>query len=310
MDKKKRIKSSYKTCKICNRICYTRRFQRGFENWTSGNVDIDKFIQDNQLLSHDDLGNILEWIPYDKFYDIEHIANDRYQANWIDGNIIDWDIKNKNWKRKGQNMIIVLKKLNNLKDITVEFMNEIDIAYGITQNPKTKDYIIVLDNKCKKCNDTCYSIHFRQNFNNWTSGNDNIDKFIQDTQLSTHNSVKEVLEWIPYDKFYDKFYGITHIVENEFKANWIDGNIWDWDNNNQNWKRKNQNMIVVLKKLNNPKHFKLEFMNEINIAYGITQNPETKDYMMILKNIKLEMMILINIFKILSYQLIKIWKKH
>jgi hypothetical protein len=41
-------------------------------------------------------------------------------------------------------------------------------------------------NKCKKCKDTCYTIHFQHNFENWTSGNNNIDKFIQSTQLSAH----------------------------------------------------------------------------------------------------------------------------
>ncbi|GBB91805.1 hypothetical protein RclHR1_01920009 [Rhizophagus clarus] len=33
------------------------------------------------------------------------------------------------------------------------------------------------------------------------SGIDNIDKFIQNTQLSAHENVKGALEWIPYEKF-------------------------------------------------------------------------------------------------------------
>jgi hypothetical protein len=40
-----------------------------------------------------------------------------------------------------------------------------------------------------------YVIHFQHNFENWTSGNSNIDKFIQDTQLSAHHDVKRALEW-------------------------------------------------------------------------------------------------------------------
>jgi hypothetical protein len=112
-------------CKKCNYICYSIDFQQNFDNWTSGNNEIDKFIQDIQLSSHDDLENILEWISYDKFYDIEYIADDKYQANWIEGNIIDWDNNNQNWKRQNQNMIIVLKKLNNLKNVKLEFMNKV-----------------------------------------------------------------------------------------------------------------------------------------------------------------------------------------
>jgi len=68
--------------------------------------------------------------------------------------------------------------------------------------------------KCEKCNQinmgklwcqTCNSKRFQQNFNNWTSGNDDIDEFIQNTQLSANNNFK-VLEWIPYDKFYNVEY--------------------------------------------------------------------------------------------------------
>ena len=44
---------------------------------------------------------------------------------------------------------------------------------------------------CKECNqelynswcNACNAKHFQQNFKKWTSGNDDIDKFIQDTQL-------------------------------------------------------------------------------------------------------------------------------
>ncbi|EXX56359.1 hypothetical protein RirG_216980 [Rhizophagus irregularis DAOM 197198w] len=278
MDKKRKIKLSYNVCKICNRICYTRHFQQDFKNWTSGNNDIDNFIQYTQLSAHNDVKKALEWIPYDRFHNIKYVEKDRYQANWNDGNIIDWDSKNKNWKREGQNIIVILKKLNT-EDITLEFMNEIAIAYGITQNPETKDYMRVLSKKCKKCEYICFSIYFQQNFNNWTSCNEGVDKFIQNIQLSTHDNLKEALEWIPYDKFYN----IKYIAENEYyEANWIDGNLYYWNENIQNWIRKNQNMIVMLKKLNNTNDITLEFVDEIVIAYGITQIPETKDYMMVL----------------------------
>uniref|UniRef100_U9SSN3 Uncharacterized protein n=1 Tax=Rhizophagus irregularis (strain DAOM 181602 / DAOM 197198 / MUCL 43194) TaxID=747089 RepID=U9SSN3_RHIID len=262
MDKKRKIKLSYNVCKICNRICYTRHFQQDFKNWTSGNNDIDNFIQYTQLSAHNDVKKASEWIPYDRFYNIEHIEKDRYYASWNDGNIIDWDSKNKNWKREGQNMIIELKRLNDPKNIMLKSMEKTKIdnkIYGITQDPETKDYMMVLDGKCKKCNYACYSIHFQQNFSNWTSDNDDIDKFIQDIQLSTHdNDLEKALEWISYDKLYN----IKYIAENEYKANWIDGNINDWDSKNQNWKR-GQNIIVVLKKLNNAKDIKSLFINEV-----------------------------------------------
>src|SRR5205809_1553751 len=95
--------------------------------------------------------------------------------------------------------------------------------------------MVVLNDICEICNkNTCNAIHFQQNFDNWTSGNNDIDKLIQDSQLSAHNSsnikliqnyqllahnssnsdiarfiqhpqlsVKKALEWIPYDRFYN-----------------------------------------------------------------------------------------------------------
>jgi hypothetical protein len=123
--------------------------------------------------------------------------------------------------------------------------------------------MVVLNNlECKKCNYACNSIHFQQNFGNWTSGNDNIDKFIQDTQLSVHETIKipNALEWIPYDRFYN----IKYIAENEvYRANWIEGKLSYWNYNDQNWRRENQNMIVILKRLSNLKNITLEFMNEV-----------------------------------------------
>jgi hypothetical protein len=134
---------------------------------------------------------------------------------------------------------------------------------GITQDPETKNYMMVLNNTiCKKCNYACYAIHFQQNFENWTSGNNDIDKFIQDTQLSMHNS-NEVfansIEWIPYDRLDD-------IAKNKFgkmyKVNWIDGKIEYWDNENKNLIRYGSE-DMILKSLNNSKNITIEFTNEV-----------------------------------------------
>jgi hypothetical protein len=123
--------------------------------------------------------------------------------------------------------------------------------------------MMVLNNKCKECNDICYTNHFQLNFLNWTSGNNDIDKFIQNTQLSSHGSVKNVLEWIPNNRFCN----IKHITQTRYSASWVDGNITYWDNKTQNWKRNNQNMIVELEVLNNPKNITLEFMDKVRKIY-------------------------------------------
>ena len=48
-----------------------------------------------------------------------------YRAIWIDGYIVKWDIKNQNWERKYPNTFVALKSLNNSKNVTLEFINEV-----------------------------------------------------------------------------------------------------------------------------------------------------------------------------------------
>src|SRR5687767_8376065 len=79
------LKNCYKEyglCKKCKQanthedwcqICNTERFRQNFKNWTSGNNDIDKFIQKTQLKAKN-IHEILEWIEHDRFENIEYLA--------------------------------------------------------------------------------------------------------------------------------------------------------------------------------------------------------------------------------------------
>jgi hypothetical protein len=107
--------------------------------------------------------------------------------------------------------------------------------YGISQNPKTKDYIIVIrDGYCVKCDKeyintkykwckSCQINYFKNNFTSWTSGNNKIDDLIQRTQLKVSNHNDTIIEWIPYDQFSN----IKEIGEVDFakvySAMWKDG---------------------------------------------------------------------------------------
>ncbi len=123
--------------------------------------------------------------------------------------------------------------------------------------------MVVLNKKCEKCNYICSAMYFQQNFENWTSGNNKIDKFIQDSQLSAHYNTEKALEWIPYDRFCNIKYIAKDKFDNIYRANWVDGYIQHWNYSNYNWERKDQNMFVILKSLNIPINITSEFMNEV-----------------------------------------------
>ncbi|GBC25709.2 kinase-like domain-containing protein [Rhizophagus irregularis DAOM 181602=DAOM 197198] len=160
LEKRKQV---YGICGECNepgtgekwcQPCNAKRFKDNFKNWTSGNKDIDEFIQQSQLNAVY-WNKCLEWIPYEKFQDITYIAEGGfgkiYSAELPEGCIDSWDIENQKWYRKcSDSGKYALKSLNNSSNISSDFLNEIkshlqihlfDVitCYGITQDPKTKE---------------------------------------------------------------------------------------------------------------------------------------------------------------------------
>jgi hypothetical protein len=130
------LRKSYKTyglCKKCNTLrrnnsfCNYCSFQQNFNTWTSGNHNVDKFIQKAQLKSKN-IYQIIEWIEYDKFEDIRYLAKGgfgtTYKAIWKDGPIIRWNYADNRWIRRGETKV-ALKCLHNSQDITTEFFKEV-----------------------------------------------------------------------------------------------------------------------------------------------------------------------------------------
>ncbi|GET64075.1 kinase-like domain-containing protein [Rhizophagus irregularis DAOM 181602=DAOM 197198] len=111
---------------------------------------------------------------------------------------------------------------------------------------------------CKICN----SIRFQNDFNKWTSGNEIVDKFIQNAQSKARNR-QEVIEWIPYEKLSDIQYLDKGGFSTIFKAIWLVGGIEKWNNKIQQWERYAFTR-VVLKSLNNSSNVNKDFLNEVN----------------------------------------------
>ncbi|UZO14333.1 uncharacterized protein OCT59_005793 [Rhizophagus irregularis] len=104
----------------------------------------------------------IEWIEYDKFEDVEYLAKGgfgtTFKAVWKDGCIEDWD-ENNQLIIRGETKKVALKCLHNSQDITADFLKEVESnvtvyntgcivrCFGITKDPKTNNFMIVMELK-------------------------------------------------------------------------------------------------------------------------------------------------------------------
>src|SRR5439155_6136617 len=111
--------------------------------------------------------------------------------------------------------------------------------------------------RCKQCKEintgqswciSCNASHFKNDFNKWTSGNKEIDYFIQNTQIHAWDS-RLVLEWYPWSTFSE----IEEIGKGGygtvFRAKTKVGRIRKWDHQSNQWSRHHINIYqyVALK---------------------------------------------------------------
>ncbi|PKY24156.1 hypothetical protein RhiirB3_438608 [Rhizophagus irregularis] len=156
------LDESHQICRICYNMKITFK--------PSGNKIVDDFIRYTQINLVKKEGK-LKFVPYDEFKDIEFIAEGGfskiYKATWIDG-LIGFYRKN---TISNLSFTVVLKKLNNSKNITSKELNELKIFYnyytkwrlksekvshyltknnyisnyfGITQDLITQDFMIIM----------------------------------------------------------------------------------------------------------------------------------------------------------------------
>ncbi|CAG8715547.1 12273_t:CDS:2, partial [Dentiscutata heterogama] len=107
-------------CEHCLRDC----LRKDFSNWTSNSSNIDEAIQDAQIQMP--LPRALtEWIPYIHLENIEFLkqggCSSIYTATWTNGLITSFGSATNNER----------------------FLNEV-ISSGITRDPLTKDFVLVL----------------------------------------------------------------------------------------------------------------------------------------------------------------------
>ncbi|GES97342.1 kinase-like domain-containing protein [Rhizophagus clarus] len=212
-----------------------------------------------------------------------------------------------------------LQNFDNIDKFLIE-ANEYSInkhtlkIYGISQNPETKNYFMVLQSGfCEKCGElytnvkhkwckSCQINELKKSSLFHRNEDKKIDDFIKEMQSRIDKWNDIVFEWIPYDHFI----GIRKIGEGGFatvySAKWKDGPL-KYNTNEKKYERVylapgvNDFVLKVLIGsqnnidgfLNVVKAYSIStnmFNGNILAIYGITQDPVTKDYIIILDHAK------------------------
>ncbi|CAG8597047.1 1188_t:CDS:2 [Diversispora eburnea] len=118
-----------------------------FGTWSSGNADIDKIIQESQI---NNPAYNLRWMPYDNFHDTKHIDDNKYytlhSAKLLDKRGCEYEHYG----------VVTLKELKDYRYDILEFFKMIKKVidddslcfikfFGISKNPSTQNYIIVME---------------------------------------------------------------------------------------------------------------------------------------------------------------------
>jgi hypothetical protein len=110
---------------------------------------------------------------------------------------------------------------------------------------------------------TCEMKRFEEQFDSWSSGNDDIDCFILESQLNSSNFF-DYLEWISFDRFQD----IESIGNGDytFQAIWLDGPRNRWDTKNNRYVGCGE-CLVVLKCFEIPQDSSSDFFDQVNTTF-------------------------------------------
>ncbi|GBB91377.1 hypothetical protein RclHR1_18610003 [Rhizophagus clarus] len=139
--------------------------------------------------------------------------------------------------------------------------------------------------KCSKCGGTrtaigwcrpCDTAKLKAQFKNWTSGNEELDQFLRETQLNA-NTPFDYMRWINFDSFSDI----------KFEAQGGFGSVCSAKSSA--WGK------VALKFLDNSENLAQDFLDELRAyhrcslgsgiidCYGVSKDPETNRYVMVMR---------------------------
>ncbi|PKY46974.1 kinase-like protein [Rhizophagus irregularis] len=162
---------------------------------------------------------------------------------------------------------------------------------------------------CENCNKECLATlyceycvrnYLKENFSNWTSGNEGIDNLIQKCQMESLIP-NMVVEWIPYNNLENIKYLTKGGFSEIYTADWINGSYYEWDSEEQQLIRVGD-QDVILKSLENVKSANQSWFEEakshltisnkwadIVRCYGMTQNPLNGNYMLVMRKMDIDL---------------------
>ncbi|CAB4427274.1 unnamed protein product [Rhizophagus irregularis] len=220
--------------------------------------------------------------------------------------LIDPNIQNNLEKRHVFRIQIVLADKSLTKD---------EKSFAVKELNKSFDHVKILYNKgtqriCENCHDECLATlycehcirnYLKENFSNWTSGNNDIDNLIQQCQINALNPYM-IVEWIPYNNLQNIKYLTKGGCSEIYTADWIDGRYEEWDLKEKQLKRNRRWAKVVLKKLENVESANKSWFDEgishlhissktssIVQCYGLTQNPFNGSYMIVMNRMNINL---------------------
>ncbi|CAB4407560.1 unnamed protein product [Rhizophagus irregularis] len=147
--------------------CVRNYLRENFSNWTSGNNDIDNLIQKCQKETFKP-DNIVEWIPYNNLQSVEYLTkggcSEIYTAVWVDGSYEEWDSKEKQLTRIGEQYVI-LKELDNVESANQRWFEEqvgrSSTMFWPNKNPSSGNYMLVMNEM-----EMDLRTHLKQSYNN------------------------------------------------------------------------------------------------------------------------------------------------
>ncbi|UZO14440.1 uncharacterized protein OCT59_005897 [Rhizophagus irregularis] len=146
---------------------------------------------------------IFKWVPYGQFINIKKIGKSTFttvhSAIWTDG--LKYNFEKHEWERKSNKRVTLkclydLHGLKEIKSYTIAILRGVPKIYGITQNPDTNDFVMVLQG-----NDDITTIYTAV----WING-----------PLEYHGKNKKEQERIPNEKVILKYLYNSQNNINEF----------------------------------------------------------------------------------------------